>query len=242
MFTLSLLPVFTLIIAMLLLLFLLNYFYRSNVPHSWNDALKNGNVSRKLKKLKSIYPYKDRFYIFWLQNERLNKEKIPGAFAEVGVYRGDIAAIFHALDPDRELHLFDTFTGFPASDLEGETGEAATYSSDHFADTNADDIIKRFDDKDKLHIHKGYFPDTAKGLEAKRFAMVNLDADLYKPTKAALEFFYPRLSPGGIMLIHDYNDKWPGIIKAVNEFVVNIPENIVLMPDTEGTVILVKNK
>ena len=88
----------------------------------------------------------------------------------------------------------------------------------------------------------GYFPDTVKGLEEKRFALVNLDADLYNPTKAALEFFYLRLSPGGVIFIHDYNIKWPGIIQAVDEFVRNIPETLVLAPDSEGTVMIIKNK
>jgi O-methyltransferase len=236
-----LVPLLTLIILSALFILMLKFFYYGNIPVIWTNATKNGKVSRKLKKLRNRYPDKLRFYIFWLQNERLKADKIPGAFAEVGVYRGDSAAILHALDPERELHLFDTFTGFPASDLEGETGEAATYTTDHFADVDVENILKRFDDNDKIHIHKGCFPETTVGLEERRFAMVNLDADLYKPTKASLEFFYPRLSPGGVILIHDYNDKWPGIMKAVNEFVVNIPETIVLMPDTDVTVVIVKN-
>jgi len=241
MLTLSLIPILTLIVVMGIMLIMLNYLYRSKVPVALTHAIKNGMVSKKIKKLRHRYPDKSRFYIFWLQNERLKSDKIPGAFAEVGVYRGDSAAILHALDPERELHLFDTFTGFPASDLEGETGEAATYTTDHFADVNVENILKRFDDKEKIHIHKGHFPDTAEGFEGKQFAMVNLDADLYKPTKAALDFFYTRLLPGGVILIHDYNDKWPGIMQAVDEFVLNIPENLVLMPDTDGTVVIVKN-
>jgi len=241
MLTLSLIPILTLIVVMGIMLIMLNYLYRSKVPVALTHAIKNGMVSKKIKKLRHRYPDKSRFYIFWLQNERLKSDKIPGAFAEVGVYRGDSATILHELDPERELYLFDTFTGFPASDLETETGEAATYTPDHFADVDVENMLKRFDDKDKIHIHKGCFPETTVGLEEKRFAMVNLDADLYKPTKAALEFFYPRLSPGGVILIHDYNDKWPGIIKAVDEFVLNIPENLVLMPDTDGTVVIVKN-
>lgn len=155
---------------------------------------------------------------------------------------GEVAAILHALDPGRDLHLFDTFTGFPASDLEGETGEAATYTTDHFSDVNLKRLYEMFENKEKIHVYKGYFPDTIKELHEKQFALVNLDADLYKPTKAALDFFYPCLSPGGVIFIHDYNYKWPGIIKAVDEFVVNIPENIVLMPDVDSTVVIVKNK
>jgi O-methyltransferase len=73
------------------------------------------------------------------------------------------------------------------------------------------------------------------------FAFVNLDADLYNPTKAGLEYFYPRLSPGGVIIIHDYTYKWPGIRKAVDEFAARIPESLVAVPDMDGSVMIVKN-
>jgi O-methyltransferase len=230
------------IVLVILFKYLYGYFVNPDVPLAWTQAIKNGKVTKHLRKLKSRYPDKSRFYNWWLQSERLKADKIPGAYAEVGVYKGDSATIIHALDPGRELYLFDTFKGFPASDLEGETGAAATYTSDNFADTDAEAILAKFENKDKIHLREGYFPDTAKGLDEKRFALVNLDADLYKPTKAALEFFYPRLSPGGIIFIHDYNYKWEGIVAAVNEFDRKIPETLVLASDADGTVMIVRNK
>lgn len=243
---LSFIPIITLVVFMIILVILLkllyDHFFVSNVPLAWTQAVKEGRVTRQLRTLKNRYPDKARFYTWWLQNERLKADKIPGVYAEVGVYKGKSAAILHALDPGRELYLFDTFTGFPASDLEGETGEAATYTTDNFADTDSAHILSKFDNKDKIHLHKGYFPESAKGLEDKRFALVNLDADLYKPTKAALEFFYPRLSPGGVIFIHDYNYKWEGIVTAVNKFVGKVPEGLIVAPDHDGTVMIVRNK
>lgn len=244
--SISLLPIITLITVMIVLIILLKYLYDHflipNVPLAWTQAVKEGRVTKQMRKLKNRYPDKTRFYIWWLQNERLKSDKIPGAFAEVGVYKGNSAAILHALDPDRELYLFDTFTGFPASDLEGETGVAATYTTDNFVDADAGPVLAKFDNSEKIHLQKGYFPETAKGLEEKRFALVNLDADLRKPTKAALEFFYPRLTPGGVIFIHDYNYKWEGIVSAVNEFVQKIPEGLIMAPDIDGTVMIVRNK
>jgi O-methyltransferase len=241
----SIIPIITLIVVMIIMIilfrYLYNYFRFGSEPLIWIQAVKNGNITKQLLRLRNSYPDKLRFYTWWLQNERLKRDKIPGAFAEVGVYKGDSAVIFHALDSGRDLYLFDTFSGFPASDLDGESGEAATYTTDNFADANSSSLYKKFDNQEKLHIHKGYFPDTTRELEEIEFSLVNLDADLYKPTKSALEFFYPRLSPGGVIFIHDYNYKWPGIIKAVDEFAATIPETMVLMPDSEGTVTIVKN-
>lgn len=73
---------------------------------------------------------------------------------------------------------------------------------------------------------KGYFPDTVQGLEGHTFCFVYLDADLYTSIRDGLAFFYPRMIPGGVIVIDDYGtDNWPGVEKAVYEFCV---ENNVL--------------
>jgi O-methyltransferase len=95
---------------------------------------------------------------------------------------------------------------------------------------------------ENILLHPGYFPETAEQVRNEIFALVNLDADLYRPTRAALDFFYPRLSPGGIIFIHDYNYKWEGIKKAVDEFAQKIPEALILVPDIDGTCMIMRNK
>jgi O-methyltransferase len=91
-------------------------------------------------------------------------------------------------------------------------------------------------------VHPGYFPDSAVGLRENNYALVNMDADLYIPTKAGLEYFYPRISPGGVIMIHDYNEKWEGLMKAVDEFAATIPEPLVVIPDLDSTVMILKNR
>jgi O-methyltransferase len=203
--------------------------------------VKNGSVGPALKKLKRGYPDKARFFNWWFQIGRLKQDKVPGVFVELGVYKGDSARVIHLMDPSRPFHLFDTFSGFAAGDLTVETGEAATYTPENFADTNVPSVLKRINGNRNIIIHPGYFPDTAVGFKEK-VAMVSMDADLYNPTRAGLELFYPLLSPGGVIMVHDYNHKWPGITKAVDDFTRNIPENLVILPDTFGTVMIIRNK
>lgn len=230
----------------ILLVYLLYYVYtvlfdKKYQPKAWQVAVKVGTVSRKLQKAEKNYPDKVRFFNFWFQIERLKNDGVYGSFAELGVYKGDSANLLHMMDTDRKFHLFDTFEGFTQTDLIGETGKAATYTTKNFADTSFEKVKARLF-SDKFEFHQGYFPDTTTGLEKESFALVNMDADLYNPTKAGLEFFYSRLSHGGVIIIHDYNPDWPGIMQAVDEFAKTINLPIVPMPDQDSSVMIFKNK
>ena len=136
-------PVFQLInlgVILVVLAFLVRYawdlfFGKGYSPVEWEFNKKSGKISSKLLHLQKNYADKVRFYNWWFQIERLKYENIPGAFAELGVYKGESACILHHMDPGRKFHLFDTFSGFPPGDLAHETGEAATYTPDRFSDT-----------------------------------------------------------------------------------------------------------
>lgn len=211
-------------------------------PAGWKNARKKGELPKVLLKYEHTYPDKVRFFNWWLQVERLKAWQVAGAFAELGVYKGESARIIHHMDPERRFHLFDTFEGFRPEDLKAEKGEAATYSTNNFADTSLRSVVRFIDGNRNIFTHAGYFPASAAGVFHERFALVNIDADLYNPTRAGLEFFYPRLSPGGVILVHDYNFKWEGVIKAVDDFCKTIPENPVVLADRECTVMIIRNK
>jgi len=228
----------------ILLVYFIYYVYtilfgKSYQPVVWKTELKKGSITKDLKKAESSYKDNSRFFNFWFQVERLKKEDIQGSFAELGVYKGDSAIVIHLMDPSRTFHLFDTFEGFQQKDLDIETGKAATYTTHNFADTSIERVKMKLI-SDKFIFHKGYFPDTTQDINDEKFALVNMDVDLYNPTKAGLEFFYPRLSPGGVIIVHDYNSDWPGIMKAVDDFSKTIPVPLVPLTDTDSSVMLFK--
>ena len=205
----SLYQIVQVVLIFIILIYLVYYVYtvlfnKNYQPKAWQYAVKNSLVPKELRKLERKYRDEVRFYNFWFQIERLKKDRVAGAFAELGVYKGDSANLIHLMDASRVFHLFDTFHGFRKEDLELETGKAATYTSRDFADTSLERVKSRLA-SEKFIFHPGYFPETAIEAQDDKFALVNMDADLYLPTKAGLEFFYPRLSPGGVIIIHDYN-------------------------------------
>ncbi|PLX10495.1 MAG: hypothetical protein C0598_10225 [Marinilabiliales bacterium] len=215
------------------------FFGRNYEPKIWKENINKKLISEGLVKASKKYKDKNRFFNFWFQTQRLNEKNIEGAFAELGVYKGDTAEILHLMSPEREIHLFDTFEGFTKKDLKDETGKAATYTTHNFADTSVEKVKSRLK-SDKFHFHKGYFPDTTEGLPKQKYALVVLDADLYNPTIAGLEYFYPQMSKGGIILIHDHNPDWPGIMQAVREFSSNITDVFIQLMDKDDTIMMVK--
>lgn len=236
-------------LALILILILLGFkimetswSYKISKPYKWEDAVKEGHISKRLLKMERTYRDKVRFYNFWFQVERLKRSKVPGAFAELGVYKGETALMLHEMDPARKLHLFDTFEGFNLKDLDVEKNKDERYTTSNFADTNIESVKVLFKDASVVSIYPGYFPETTKSLTEKTFALVHIDADLYLPTIEALKFFYPKVSPGGVLIIHDYNHTWEGIRKAIDEFVVGIPESIVEVQDWQGSVMIIKNQ
>jgi len=219
---------------------LTNFTSKVQKPKAWQQAVKAGEVTSELLKAEKKYPDRMRFYNIWMQIRRIHKENIEGDFAELGVYKGETAKVIRLCAPKRKLHLFDTFDGFPAEDLRDETGKASGYTSRHFADTSEEKVQGLLGFSKNIVFHKGYFPETTAGLEETRFAFVSMDADLARPTKAGLEFFYPRLGKGGCILIHDYNTDWPELVKAVDDFAGSIPETLIPLADADGTVMIIK--
>ena len=171
--------------------------------------------------------------------EQIREENIPGDVAELGVFRGDFAALINEAFPDRTIHLFDTFEGFPAQDVEIEQAQGLSRAkTGDFSETAADMVEQRLPHPGRAVFHKGYFPATFNGCEEKTFAFVSVDADLYAPTAAALPLFFDRLSPGGVLLIHDVNStQFSGAGKAVREFCAE--RGLLPMPvcDLHGSVV-----
>ena len=143
-----------------------------------------------------------------------------GAVAELGVYRGDFAKEINRVFFDRIFYLFDTFKGFTAEDcgMEIEKGFTDRNRTGYFSNTTEQVVMDKMEYPTMCRICKGIFPDSASQIE-EVFCFANLDADLYAPTQAGLEFFYPRMVKGGIILVHDYFSKaFHGVRDAVKEY------------------------
>ena len=129
--------------------------------------------------------------------ELLDEDNVSGQCAELGVYQGDFAKEINSIFFDRKLYLFDTFEGFTDSDCKAEIsrGYADSNRKGYFSNTTESMVMEKMKYKENVKICRGFFPISSEGIE-EEWCFVNLDADLYEPTLAGLEYFYPRMQGG----------------------------------------------
>lgn len=162
-------------------------------------------------------------------------EDVPGAMAELGVFRGEFAAAMNALLPERRLYLFDTFAGFDPAEAAPE-GLAEAHEN-----ASAEVVLRRLPRADKAVVCAGLFPETASGLERETFALVSLDTDLEESTLAGLRWFVPRMEQGGYLLLHDWNHPGlPGVREALARYEAETGQRLAGVPlcDITGTLVI----
>ena len=153
-----------------------------------------------------------------LADQFMSVSHLDGDMADLGAYRGACSLILRRLAPDKMLHVFDTWSGSPYNDdlCHHKKGEWK-------ADINE---CKAFvGENERTFYHQGVFPYTAGEIVEKRFCFAMIDPDTYQSVRDAIEWFWPRMVPGGKIFFDDYCDAntggpWEpcaGVRKAVDE-------------------------
>jgi O-methyltransferase len=173
-----------------------------------------------------------------LANE-IYENNVGGSVAELGVYRGDFAKFINKAFPDRKLYLFDTFEGFAETDAESDRKNRFSSGDQDFSDTSISLVLSKMDHPENCIVKKGYFPDTAVDLDTP-FCFVSLDCDLYEPMYAGLSYFYPYISTGGGIFIHDYNSGYKGARMAVTKYCNENHIPYIPLCDSSGSVMIRK--
>lgn len=142
-------------------------------------------------------------------------EGVAGDAAEVGVYHGGTAVLLAHAMPTRTVYGYDTFAGVP------EAGPLDRHRVGEFADCSLAEVQALADrcGVRNLQLRAGVFPESLSADPYYPLAFVHLDVDQYQSTTAALWCCWPRLSPGGILVLDDYHWPWcPGVDQALREF------------------------
>jgi hypothetical protein len=164
----------------------------------------------------------------------LVRTDVPGAFVECGVWRGgsSMAMALTLLDldaGDRDLMLYDTFTHmpFPGEEDVDLFGNAAADAYDEASAAEAfrylpfDEVrsvlVSTGYDPGRLHFVQGMVEETIPSGAPDQIALCRLDTDWYASTAHEMEHLWPRIAPGGVLIIDDYGH-FMGAKKAVDEY------------------------
>ena len=178
-----------------------------------------------------------------LAGREINDHNVPGAVAELGVFKGDFARILNLVFSSRPLYLFDTFEGFSKTDLEYDKEKNyAAPPAGLFADTSVESVLSSMPFRERCVVKKGWFPASAEDCKDEQFCFVSLDADLYGPLYEGLRFFWPRLAEGGYIFVHDYNNhEYLGAKQAVRQFCAEQGVGYTPLLDSCGTAVIAKS-
>ena len=171
--------------------------------------------------------------------------RLPGDFVECGVNRGFLSsAIMEYLNWDtrlRTFYLLDTFTGLDERYVSTDELQAgALYKNQKLLESGfyidrIDTVIANFAQWRNVKIVQGAIPETLAQVPARQVAFLHLDMNCSLPEVAAAEYFWPRLAPGGLILLDDY--AYHGFRSqklAMDEFANNKGVQILSLPTGQG--------
>ncbi len=179
----------------------------------------------------------ERQYALWKGVRHIENAGVTGDVVECGVWRGGssmlVAITLADLDADpRELWLFDTFAGMsPPGEFDLDPGGRRMVDRWHRHEGRVHDSVFAYGSLDevrhnmastgypdeKTRLVPGPVEQTIPEQAPEEIALLRLDTDWYESTRHELEHLWPRLRPGGVLVIDDYGH-WAGARKAVDEY------------------------
>jgi O-methyltransferase len=182
-----------------------------------------------------------------LATRYVTEHKVPGAIVECGVWRGGsmqaVARTLTALgDTSRDLYLFDTFEGMTAPTDEDRLTAGSVPAKQLLEQSDKTDLVwavAGLDEvragmhrvgypEDNTHYVVGKVEETVPDQAPEEIAILRLDTDWYSSTRHELVHLFPRLAPGGVLLIDDFGD-WEGCRRAVEEFMAESGAQLLLL-------------
>jgi O-methyltransferase len=148
----------------------------------------------------------------------VKRDNIPGDIAETGAWRGGSAIYMKGCltawgMEDRLVWVADSFEGLPVPSLPQDAGYDFSITKVPILAISLDEVQENFRRynllDDKVKFIKGWFRDTLHVAPIRRLSVLRLDGDLYESTMDALNALYAKVSPGGFVIVDDFNDFEP---------------------------------
>ncbi len=148
--------------------------------------------------------------LIWAARQAL---QIEGDFIECGVYRGDMSWVITEMvnlrAHGRKMYLYDTFSGFSSKYSSSEDYPDApqffAFANDSYGKAGLyEEVSTRFKGKSYVNVIRGVVPDALVDTAPTKIAFLHLDLNSPSAERAALDYLYDRISPGGVIVFDDY--------------------------------------
>jgi len=174
--------------------------------------------------------------------------KVLGDFVECGVNAGFMSsAIMCRLswhETGRKFYLIDTFAGPDLrqfSEAEIKRGRLRIAQNALAAGAYATDlerVERNFAEWRNVVVVRGLIPDVLAGVPSGPVAFLHVDLNCALPEREALEFFWNRITPGGIVLLDDYAYYGHGAqTEAVDQFAAAADAEVLSLPTGQGLIV-----
>jgi O-methyltransferase len=198
-------------------------------------------TAREIEEVRAVRAFTltspERIQALLAATEYVVQAGIPGEIVECGVWLGgSMMAVARTLcrmrESSRDLYLFDTFEGmtdatekdrnYRGKDAAGLLARAGGKSADIWAVGPLAAVQRNMTSTgypaERIHYKVGRVEDTLPREAPGQIALLRLDTDWYESTRHELVHLYPRLAPGGVLIIDDYGH-WEGAKRAVDEYI-----------------------
>jgi O-methyltransferase len=164
--------------------------------------------------------------LVWNELTKALDAKVPGAVVEFGCYAGTTSLFIRRLldergeSADRAFHVYDSFEGLPEKSIADQSAAGADFMAGKLT-VRKKAFLRQFHAANLQPpiVHKGWFDELTDADVPEQIAFAFLDGDFYGSILRSLILVWPKLAPGGMVLIDDYQRaELPGAERAVRDY------------------------
>ncbi len=167
--------------------------------------------------------------------------RLLGDFVECGVNTGILSLAVSKYvgfnDIDKSFYLFDTFAGIPVTQMSDDERTDRLISNTKYPDCYelARSNFKPFP---RAHLVRGTVPESLSTVQIDRVAYLSIDMNIAYPERKAIEHFWPKLSPGAIVVLDDYGwTRYEAQKETMDEFAMSVGAEILTLPTGQGLLV-----
>lgn len=167
--------------------------------------------------------------------------RLPGDFVECGVNTGILSlAVCKYVgfnDLDKSFYLFDTFAGIPEAQMSEDERTDRLISNTKYPDCYAQ-AQSNFEPFARAHLVRGAVPDSLAMVKIDRVAYLSIDMNIAYPERKAIEYFWPKLSAGAMVVLDDYGwTRYEAQKQTMDEFAKSVGVEILTLPTGQGLLV-----